>query len=158
MITEIEHDLLTYDKVDVIAHCANCFCTMNSGIAKKIRTYLPEAYSADCLTKTGDKNKFGSFSFAKITKPNIKTNIKYVYNLYGQYYYGRDSRKLNYESIYTAIESMSKDLYLKDIKSIGFPKNMGCVLAGGNWKIVFSIIETIFNETPFDVTICSYNI
>lgn len=156
MISEIEHDLLTYD-VDVIAHCANCFCTMNSGIAKRIRSDLPEAYAADGLTTAGDKNKLGKFSVAKISNSNISTNIKYVYNLYGQYYYGRDSRKLNYESIYTALESMSNDLYSKDVKSVGFPKNMGCMLAGGNWKIVYTMIETIFDETPFVVTICSYN-
>jgi len=155
MITEVKIDLLTYE-VDAIGHCTNCFCTMGSGIAKQIKLQLPEAYQEDLKTQSGDKTKFGKFSVATITKPNIETKIKFVYNLYGQYYYGKDSRKLNYESIYTAMEGMRKDCVGKPIKSIGLPKNMGCALAGGDWNVVNAMIHSIFDDAPFEVYICEY--
>ena len=146
-------DLLKSD-VDAIGHCANCFNTMGSGIAKQIKKTFPEAFESDSKTEIGDKSKFGSFSVGFVKKPH--NQIKFVYNLYGQYYYGRDSRKLNYESIDTALLKMRHDCISKPIKSIGFPKNMGCTLAGGDWSIVSSMIESVFNDGAFSVYICEY--
>lgn len=157
MITELKTDLLLAE-VDAIGHCANCFNTMGSGIAKQIKAKLPEAFEADSKTEAGDRKKFGSFSVGSITAPKIKTNIKYVYNLYGQYYYGRESRKLNYEAIYTALESMRHDCVGRPIKRIGFPKNMGCMLAGGHFPIVNEMIKHIFNDDAFDIFICEYTV
>lgn len=157
MLQELKIDLLK-SNVHAIGHCANCFCTMGSGIAKQIKEKLPEAFAADQKTTVGDKLKLGEFSVAEINKPNIDTSIKFVYNLYGQYYYGRDSRKLNYEAIYTAMLGMRNDCVSKPIQSIGFPKNMGCALAGGSWPIVQSMIFDIFNESPFHVYICEYTV
>ena len=155
MFTELKTDLLTAE-VDAIAHCANCFCTMGSGIAKQIKEKLPEAFLVDSKTQPGDRSKFGKFSCAEITQPKIKTPVKFVYNLYGQFYYGKDSRKLNYESIYTSLESMRHDCVSRPIRSVGFPKNMGCMLAGGDWNIVLSMIHSVFDESPFNVYICEY--
>ena len=97
MIVEENVDLLKVSNVEAIGHCANCFCTMGSGIANQIKKVFPEAYTADLKTVSGDINKFGTFSVGVVNSNN--TSIKYVYNLYGQYRYGRDSRKLNYEKI-----------------------------------------------------------
>lgn len=155
MFTELKTDLLTAE-VDAIAHCANCFCTMGSGIAKQIKEKLPEAFLVDSKTQSGDRTKFGKFSCAEITQPKIKTTVKFVYNLYGQFYYGKDSRKLNYESIYTALAGMRHDCVSKPIKTIGFPKNMGCMLAGGDWNVVESMIHSVFDQTPFNIYICEY--
>ena len=157
MFTELKIDLLSAE-VDAIGHCANCFCTMGSGIAKQIKVKLPEAFAEDSKTTPGDKNKFGKFYCASITSPKIETKIKFVYNLYGQYYYGKDSRKLNYESIYTALEGMRRDCVSRPVKTVGFPKNMGCMLAGGDWNIVSSMIHSIFDGGPFDVFICEYTV
>lgn len=156
MFKELKTDLLTAE-VDAIAHCANCFCTMGSGIAKQIKEKLPEAFLVDSKTQAGDRTKFGRFSCAEINNPKIKTSVKFVYNLYGQFYYGRDSRKLNYESIYTALEGMRWDCVSKPVKTIGFPKNMGCNLAGGHFPIVYEMIHHIYSDSPFDVFICEYD-
>jgi O-acetyl-ADP-ribose deacetylase (regulator of RNase III) len=156
MITELKTDLLKAE-VDAIGHCANCFNTMGSGIAKQIKAKFPEAFLADSKTTAGDRTKFGNFSVGLVS-PENKTSptIKLVYNLYGQYYYGKDSRKLNYESIYTALIAMRHDCVSKPVRSIGFPKNMGCMLAGGAWSIVSSMIESVFNDGAFSVYICEY--
>jgi O-acetyl-ADP-ribose deacetylase (regulator of RNase III) len=129
---------------------------MGSGIAKQIKAKLPEAFLVDSKTTVGGRDKFGKFSCATITDPKIKTTVKFVYNLYGQYYYGTDSRKLNYESIYTALEGMRHDCVSRPIRSIGFPKNMGCMLAGGSWIVVESMIHSVFHGGPFNIYICEY--
>ena len=156
MITDLKIDLLKA-KVDAIGHCANCFNTMGSGIAKQIKAKFPEAFLADTKTTSGDRSKFGNYSVGFVSPENkTSTSIKFVYNLYGQYYYGRDSRKLNYEFIYTAMVAMKDDCESKPIKNIGLPKHMGCMLAGGDWSIVSSIIESVFNDNAFSVYICEY--
>ena len=154
MTVEENVDLLKVSNVEAIGHCANCFCTMGSGIANQIKKVFPEAYTADLKTVSGDINKFGTFSVGVVNSNN--TSIKYVYNLYGQYRYGRDSRKLNYEKIYTALESMEKSCKNNNVTFVGFPKNMGCMLAGGHWPIVYKMIEHIFSDPIYTVKICNY--
>lgn len=153
MILSEDLDLLKSDCI-AIAHCANCFCTMGSGIARQIKLKFPEAYTADLKTISGDLSKFGSFTVAQIEDKS--SSIKFVYNLYGQYRYGKESRKLNYEKIYTSLELMEKDCWMKNIKYVGFPKNMGCMLAGGHWPIVMEMISYIFKDESYTIKICNY--
>jgi len=155
MVINIKCDLLKCE-VDAIGHCANCFCTMGGGIAFQLKNKMPETYESDLKTIAGNKNKLGTFSLAEIKKFKENSSIKYVYNLYGQYYYGSNERNLNYEAIYTAIDSMKKDCIEKNIKKVGFPKYMGCGLAGGNWQIVSTMINTIYDKTPITTYICEY--
>lgn len=155
MIHNLENVSLLRADVETIGHCCNCFCTMGSGIARQIRENFPEAYTADCKTIKGDRNKLGKFSVAEVWQKTYNLNIKYIYNLYGQYNYGTESRKLNYEAIYNALESMSANCQNVGVLKIGFPKNMGCTLAGGKWPIVNEMIKTIFDEN-FEVYICQY--
>lgn len=55
-MTEIKYatgnlvDAFINNGVNVLIHQANCFCTMNSGIAKEIKQELPEMFQADCET------------------------------------------------------------------------------------------------------------
>lgn len=153
-IKHVVLDLLVAD-CEVIAHCANCFCTFGSGVAKQIKEKYPEMYSADCKTVNGDKNKLGTISFVELEN-NSKNNIfpYYGVNLYGQYDYGTASRKLNYEAIYTSLEKLKDLMVEKGWLSVGFPFLMGCGLAGGNWGIVYKMIEIVFKDTDIDIFIC----
>ncbi len=144
----IEKNLLE-TQVDVIAHCANCFCTMGTGVALAIKNRYPEAYFADCLTPKGEKSKLGTLSFTKANDSSL-----HIVNLYGQYTYGRDSRKLNYEAIYSALESLKGTMAEKNLKSVAFPYLMGCMNAGGNWEVVNKMIEVIFRDSDIEVIIC----
>lgn len=147
MIQIVEQNLFENDS-EAYYQCCNCFCRMASGVAAGIRKFYPEAVDADNQTIEGDKNKLGKFSIAHAK------NGKYIYNLYGQYYYGSDSRKLNYEAIYTALESARDDCVSKNIKSIAMPFQMGSGLAGGNWNIVYTMIQEVFKYFNGDVYIC----
>lgn len=149
-IKYVKGDLLKSD-VDIIVHCANCFCTMGSGIAKQIREQYPEAYEADLRTKKGDIKKLGSYSVAE-------SKDKWIVNLYGQYTYGRESRKVNYEAVYNALEKLRNNLISINNSSakIGFPYKMCCNLAGGDWRIIETMIKVIFENTNFKIEIYEY--
>jgi O-acetyl-ADP-ribose deacetylase (regulator of RNase III) len=134
MIRYITGDLVKdAEQFDVIAHCANCYCTMGAGIAPQIKAKFPEAYAADCATTKGDLNKLGTISYTETTKP-------IVVNLYGQFdYTGRRSGNmdLNYDAIRSAIKLMKEKF---SGKTFGMPK-IGAGLAGGDWSIIEKIIE-----------------
>jgi hypothetical protein len=133
---------------------------MGAGVAKLIAKEFGYASSADKHTPLGDRNKGGSLSVGVSEHAFTNENINpLVFNLYGQFDMGTETRKLNYEWMYTALETMefairsnaeaiSEKYNLKNGDfTIAFPYKMGCDRAGGNWSIVENIIETIFPES-----------
>ena len=148
MIKYIEGDLVRdAEQFELIAHCANCFCTMGSGIAPLIKHKFPEAYEVDCATKKGDTLKFGDISHTFNSTP-------IVVNIYGQFgYWGRKEGKMDLD--YDALRSGFKVLKEKfSGKRIGLPM-LGAGLAGGDWDIIEKIItEELEGE---DVTVVKFN-
>lgn len=148
-------EALKSGEVSSIGHQANCFCTMNSGVAKAIRLAFPQAYEADCYTEKGDMGKLGNLTAVEYERADSSVGI--IYNLYGQYNYGYDSACFtNYEALRGALLNMRIDLETavslsgEDWKKVGFPK-IGAGLGGGDWGTISSIIEKVFTE--YDVTI-----
>jgi O-acetyl-ADP-ribose deacetylase (regulator of RNase III) len=118
---------------DVIAHGANCFCVMESGIAPQIKAKYPDAYTADCATTKGDINKLGTISYAEM--PSIT-----VVNIYSQFdTKGRRQGKmdLDYDALRSGLKLM-KERYSG--KRFGLPY-IGTGLAGGDEAKVMAIIE-----------------
>lgn len=125
----------------VIAHQANCFNTMGSGIAKQIRAEFPEAYEADCATVKGDASKLGGLTMCI-------NNFGIIFNLYGQYNYGADPMQ-----VYTKIDSLEEALanlrfmlieFDYDGK-IGLPK-LGCGRGGESWDRVEPLVQSILGN------------
>lgn len=139
----ISGNLLT-SNVPVIVHQCNCFHTMGSGIAKILKEEYPEVYEADLTTKYGDRSKLGGFSIAEIKKG---MSLKYVFNLYSQYNYGR-GLKTDYEALEDGLAEIVYWCNLHHIKRIGLPYLIGCGLAGGDEKVVLAIIDKIQKEIP----------
>jgi hypothetical protein len=85
------------------------------------------------------------------------TQIKKIFNLYGQNLYGKGVRQTNYDALYNALEGMSKYLTENDmdlpVPSVGFPYQMGSFRGGGNWDIVSRLIEVAFDDYPNDVIV-----
>lgn len=150
-IIEVNVDLLEYP-LDGLCHSCNCFNTMGAGIAASIKAKYPEAYESDTkFGLPGDRGKLGKFSF-------IKTyDEKYVYNLYGQYSMGGWKRHTNYEALASALVGVKEHAANNLVKRLGFPKNMGCVLGGGDWQVVRALIESVFGgDENFQIYICNY--
>jgi O-acetyl-ADP-ribose deacetylase (regulator of RNase III) len=121
-------------EVEAIIHGCNCWNTMSSGLAKRIRDEFYEAYQADCLTKKGDKSKLGKYSYA-VCQRNGRPIL--VINAYTQYKYGRAEELY---SDYDAIRDVCK-LIKKDFPntSFGVPR-IGAGLANGSWITVSDIV------------------
>jgi O-acetyl-ADP-ribose deacetylase (regulator of RNase III) len=170
MITQIKSDVLLAP-VDAIAHQANCFCTMGAGIAKTIKEKFPEVYAADCATTKGDRSKLGSFSYAYVRSPD-NPQLRVVINLYAQYAYGRDKRQTSYDALVDSLTSLKEGMIRSQImttdsdstypplRSLGIPYKMGCVNGGGDWRIVKTIITSVFDEfykkANINVFICEF--
>lgn len=117
-------------KFDVIAHGCNCFCTMGAGIAKQIRIKYPEAYQVDKITKSGDRNKLGTITYA------VNGNLTIV-NCYTQYNYGPGKVNIDYNALRKCLKEIKKQF---TGKRIGLPA-IGCGLAGGDYDKLVPIIE-----------------
>lgn len=143
-------EALVNGEVIAIGHQANCFNTMNSGVAKAIREKWPQVYAADCETRKGDRDKLGGFSMECVNESGKYTG--FVFNLYGQYNYGYDAKGYtDYTALRQAMEAMRDDLsWMKRPIKVGFPK-IGAGLGGGDWDTIARIIEEVFAD--YDVTI-----
>jgi O-acetyl-ADP-ribose deacetylase (regulator of RNase III) len=139
-------------EVVAIGHQANCFNTMNSGVAKAIKARLPCAWEADQLTLKGDLDKLGGTSIGQL-RDEAGQPTGLVYNLYGQYNYGYDSKGYtNYEALRGALMHMRDDLLTgNNLWNVGFPK-IGAGLGGGDWDTIARIIDEVFDDR-FNVTI-----
>lgn len=132
-------------EVNAIGHQANCFHTMNSGVAKAIRLAIPGAYDADVTqTVKGDRSKMGDFSIYQLREEDGEP-CGLVYNLYGQYNYGYDAKGYtDYEALASAMIKMRDDLRTgNNLTKVGFPK-IGAGLGGGDWQTIEDIIVKVF--------------
>lgn len=134
-----------------ITHGANCFCTMGSGIAPQIKSAFPGAYSVDCLTKKGDYNKLGNYTFANCIIGNDLNKTVRVINSYTQYSYGRDKMHLDYNALILALRKINFNF---KGETIGLPL-IGAGRGGGDWVKIKNII--LYELRDMDVTIVHYD-
>ena len=152
MVKYVKGNLLD-SNCDYICHQVNCQGVMRSGIAKQIRERWPEVYEAY-------REKFERYHRAGLTDNDMLGDLGtvyiperdgYVVNMYTQRGYVYDAKR------YTSYDAFACCLNLiafavPDGYTIGFPKNIGCGLGGGNWKVISALIEEILGE-EYDVYI-----
>lgn len=135
---EIEGDLIALaleGRFDVLIHGCNCFCKMGKGIARGIKEQFPEAFEADCLTEKGAREKLGAYSSAVIERDGVRF---VVVNAYTQFHWRGSGVKADYDAIQAVMSSIKQDFAGK---RVGYPL-LGAGLAGGDWSIISSIIDT----------------
>lgn len=139
-------------EVEAIAHQANCQNTMGSGVALAIKKAYPEAYEADCQTIKGDTSKLGSLTF--VITPIERHAHGFIFNLYGQFYYGREKgvQYTDLDALDNAFSQMRVCLNAVGVTSLGLPK-LGCGTGGAKWEDVVEIIER--HTDGIDVTVYS---
>ncbi|MFH2093198.1 MAG: phosphatase [Pseudomonadota bacterium] len=133
-----EGDLIQLAKTgqfDVIVHGCNCFCSMGAGIAAQMREHFPEAYLADLNTASGDRQKLGDYSCARVNRDG---NLFTVVNGYTQYHYAGAQTLADYDAIHKLFLKIKQDY--AGLK-IAYPK-IGAGLARGDWEIISIIIDT----------------
>lgn len=146
----VQGDLLQSD-CNVIAHQANCFSSMEAGIAKQIKAKYPQAYEADRDFPYPPEERLGKISVAKVEEK------RYVVNLYGQYKYSGPAPLTRYEALESALIAMFQYPYEGiDDPKFGVPYKIGCGLAGGDWTIVSQILDRVSNR--FNKPIYAYKL
>ena len=78
----------------------------------------------------------------------------FVINMYTQRDYGYDGKRYTSYDAFADVLSMLA-AFIPDGKTIAFPKNIGCGLGGGNWKIISALIEEILGD-EYEVYIYEY--
>lgn len=145
MVKYVKGDLLN-SNCTYICHQVNCRGVMGSGIAKQIRERWPVVYESyrDVIENNrvlgGDL--LGEVDFVLVGE----SNYRYVVNMFCQYNFGPDGKRYtSYDAFVTALETIAERVPLGG--TIGFPKNIGCGLGGGNWKVISALIEEILGQT-----------
>ena len=151
MVNYVKGNLLDSD-CDYICHQVNCQGVMGSGIARQIRERWPKVYES--YTHYVDyHNKHEEGLLGKILISNINHPTR-VINMFSQDMYGYDgNRYTSYDAFANCLREI--DLHVARSRSIGFPKNIGCGLGGGNWTVISALIDEILGQTH-DVYIYEY--
>ena len=110
----------------------------------------PEVLKVDKSTEAGNPYKLGTFS---VTTDNSKP---LVYNIYGQFHWSKfkidGERNTDYDALERALELAFEDMWNKKIKTVGIPL-IGCELAGGDWRVVRSMIDCLASWYQIDVMV-----
>ena len=150
MIKHIKCDIFE-SGADLILHQVNCQGVMGSGIAKQVREKFPkvyEGYKDLCDTYSHDR----SVLLGKVQVFDV--GDKYIANLFAQEHYGYDGKcYTDYDELKRCLKNASRYLDWDDVVAI--PYLMGCVRGGGDWNVVYKMIEEIFDKN--DVLICEYD-
>lgn len=146
MIHYIKGNLLD-SNCDYICHQVNCQGVMGSGVAKQIKERWPEVYEQ--YRREYERTiKYGSTpesQLGAIDAVRIRNSNQYVVNMYSQNSCGYDGQRYTSYSAFANILENFK-IYISKDKTIAFPKNIGCGLGGGNWKVISALIEEILGE------------
>lgn len=142
-------------KAQILVHQVNCQGRMGSGIAKTIRDTYPivyDEYMKYCEQHPDPKMRLGNINIVKVS------NKQAVCNLFGQLQYGYDGKRYtSYDAVSDALERLRDFCVEKGVKSIAFPKKMGCGLGGARWVVIGMMILEIFDKTDLRIELWTYN-
>ena len=155
MIKYVQGNLLDSD-CEFICHQVNCKGVMGAGIAKQIRKRWPEVYEAY-------RGTYENHELLGVPMIHMLGNIElvwvdkrsgFVINMYSQNdYINHGGRNTSYDAFAECLEKIRARV--PEGSKIGFPKNIGCGLGGGNWTVVSALIEEILSPY-YDVYIYEY--
>lgn len=147
MVTIIDGNLFN-STANIICHQCNCQGVMGSGVAAEVKKRYPHVFEAYRQDYFDGELKLGHVCFATAKQDQV------IANMCAQDNFGYSG------GIYTNYEGLQKCLdkvkayatYSYDTKPvIAFPYLMSCYRGGGDWNVVYKMIEDTFDD--FDVEI-----
>ena len=143
---------LVDSNINIMVHQCNCFATMGSGIASQIASKYPEVKEADSkyCHDNGSRNIFGTLLALKLH------DERYCVNFYSQFRYGRERRHTDYGAFKACLDNLAARLNNSpSFLTVGFPFNIGCGLAGGDWSVILPMIQQFADSVPQEIYIVS---
>ena len=128
-------------KHGIIGQQVNCQLVMGAGLARQIRDMYPRVYSEykNVMGATQPNNRLGKCQIVEAIPQTL-----YVANLFGQFHYiPRGQCHTDYNALAMALKGLSDwhGKFCHPDFPIFLPHGVGCGLAGGDWKIVESMIS-----------------
>lgn len=134
---------------DIICHQVNCLGIMGAGIALEIRRRYPKVYD-EYINYTHSRDDYKS-RLGEVLYVPTGENSPIIANIFGQLEIGK-GLQTNYDALRKAFTNI-KEYANKNNMSIAIPHGIGCGLAGGDWNVVYGIINEVFCDDIDDVTI-----
>lgn len=137
---------------NIICHQCNCQGIMGSGVAAEVKTRYPNVFEAYRQDYCNGALILGHVCFASAKQDQIIANMC-AQNLFG--YSG--GIYTNYDALQVCLEKVKAyAMFEYDIKPVvAFPYMMSCCRGGGDWNVVYKMIEDTFED--FDVEIWRFD-
>ena len=135
-------------KANIICHQCNCQGVMGSGVAAEVKRRFPDVFNAYRKDYEDGKLQLGYVCFATAKQDQI------IANMCGQDKFGYDgSVYTKYDKLQECFDNVVNYAMREYDKAptIAFPYLMSCHRGGGDWNIVYKMIENTFKD--FDVEI-----
>lgn len=154
-IPVIRQNILDAD-IDVLIQQCNCYGVMGAGLAKSLKDAYPQVHEVDVAFRLPfGPERLGHWSVANV--PNRVTgNLLQVVNVYAQVGFGRDKKQTREDVLIDTIENILRSAkdnqpYGQRRISIGIPWRIGCGLGGGDWGLVLTELNRLYNELGVDL-------
>lgn len=150
MIKTVKGNIL-HATENIICHQVNCQGVMGAGLAKQIRSKYPTVFTT-YKHLHNRSNPYDLLGTAQIVNVG---ETSYVANIFSQLNYGRGKlRYTDYDALRSGLKQVRQFAESKGL-TVALPHQIGCGLAGGDWKVVYEIIEEVFSN--HDVTLYDFN-
>ena len=162
MIKHIKCDIFE-SGADIICHQVNCQGVMGSGVAKQVKERYPVVYDEymKWCNERAPKDLLGCTQFVRLVpvwQEVPEGEFMGVMNIFGQLDYGYNGKcYTDYDALkhsFTNINTFCKDFF-SYAPILAFPYKFGCARGGGDWNIVYKMIEEVFQDCV--VLICEYD-
>lgn len=139
-------------KANIICHQTNTHGIMGSGVAAEVKKRYPKVFNSYREDFENGLLKLGYVNFTTAKQNQV------IANMCGQDKFGYDGKQYtNYNALQKCLNRvLAFAINEYDIKpTIAFPYLMSCYRGGGDWNIVYKMIENTFKD--FDVEIWRLN-
>lgn len=150
MIRQRTGDLLDQVDLELIAHQVNCQGKMGAGIAAQLASRYPAMYRCYrrlCVsTGTSLMGTFAAISSdGRVMRLNrlMENDPCMVINVFAQRRPGR-GLMTDYAAFERAFTKLHAEMVARGYATLGVPHGIGCGLAGGDWDVIYGILERIF--------------
>jgi O-acetyl-ADP-ribose deacetylase (regulator of RNase III) len=130
----------------VICHQCNCQGVMGSGVAAEVKKRYPHVYNEYRNDYEKGLLKLGYVNFANATSDQV------IANMCGQEKYGYDGKQYtSYDNLRQCLNTVKEYMINNNIDTVAFPYMMSCCRGGGNWNVVYQMIENVFTDCNVEI-------